>query len=80
MDFTPFQSEFTKTYHIKTAAQLRGFAALQNGLYTWDDSVSCYDSYGTYAADNVTQTQVPWSFKGKKVVLDNDIVLCDTAD
>ena len=80
MDFTPFQSEFAKTYHIKTAAQLRGFAALQNGLYTWDDSVSCYDSYGTYAADNVTQTQVPWSFKGKKVVLDNDIVLCDTAD
>ena len=80
IDVTPFQNEFTKTYHIKTAAQLRGFAAMQNGLYSWTDSVPCYDDTHSYAADNLTQTQAPMSFKGKKVVLDNDIVLCDTTD
>ena len=80
IDVTPFQNEFTKTYHIKTAAQLRGFAAMQNGLYSWNDSVPCYDDTHSYAADNLTQTQAPMSFKGKKVVLDNDIVLCDTTD
>ena len=80
IDITPFQNEFAKTYHIKTAAQLRGFAAMQNGQYSWDDSVYCYDSEKSYAADNLTQTQVPMSFKGKKVVLDNDIMLCDTTD
>ena len=80
IDVTPFQNEFTKTYHIKTAAQLRGFAAMQNGLYSWTDSVYCYDDAHSYAADNLTQTQAPMSFKGKKVVLDNDIVLCDTTD
>ena len=80
IDITPFQNEFTKTYHIKTAAQLRGFAAMQNGQYSWEDSVYCYDSEKSYAADNLTQTQPPMSFKGKKVVLDNDILLCDTTD
>ena len=80
IDVTPFQNEFAKTYHIKTAAQLRGFAAMQNGLYTWEDSVPCYDTEGNYAVENITQTQAPMSFKGKKVVLDNDILLCDTTD
>ena len=80
IDVTPFENEFTKTYHIKTAAQLRGFAAMQNGLYSWEDSVPCYDTEGSYASSNLTQTQAPMSFKGKKVVLDNDILLCDTTD
>ena len=80
IDLTPFQNEFAKTYHIKTAAQLRGFAAMQNGLYSWTDSVYCNDDNKSYAADNLTQTQAPMNFKGKKVVLDNDIVLCDTTD
>ena len=80
IDVTPFQNEFAKTYHIKTAAQLRGFAAMQNGLYSWDENVYCYDDNKTYAASNLTQTQAPMNFKGKKVVLDNDILLCDTTD
>ena len=80
IDITPFQNEFAKTYHIKTAAQLRGFAAMQNGLYEWEENVPCYDTEGNYAVGNITQTQAPMSFKGKKVVLDNDILLCDTTD
>ena len=80
IDLTPFQNEFAKTYHIKTAAQLRGLAAMQNGLYSWTENVDCYDDAHTHAADNLTQTQAPVNFKGKKIVLDNDIVLCDTTD
>ena len=35
-DITPFSNKRAKTYHIKTAAQLRGFAYLQNGV--WQDA------------------------------------------
>ena len=83
IDVTPFQNEFTKTYHIKTAAQLRGFAAMQNGLWSWEDSVLTYNpntSRYEYYNGNMQMTQAPMSFKGKKVVLDNDILLCDTTD
>ncbi len=80
IDVTPFQNEFAKTYKIKTAAQLRGFAAMQNGMYTWEENVPCYDTEGNHAVGILTQTQAPMDFKGKKVVLDNDILLCDTTD
>ena len=33
VDVTPFSNKRAKTYHIQTAAQLRGFAYLQNGVY-----------------------------------------------
>ena len=33
IDITPFSNKRAKTYHIKTAAQLRGFAHLQNGVW-----------------------------------------------
>ena len=36
IDITPFSNKRAKTYHIKTAAQLRGFAYLQNGV--WQDA------------------------------------------
>ena len=82
IDITPFQNEFAKTYHIKTAAQLRGFAALQNGLYDWGEKNDCggYSNVLKYPANPVSQTITPMSFRGKKVVLDNDILLCDTTD
>lgn len=32
-DVTPFSNKRAKTYHIQTAAQLRGFAHLQNGVW-----------------------------------------------
>ena len=35
-DITPFSNKRASTYHIKTAAQLRGFAYLQNGV--WEDA------------------------------------------
>ena len=82
IDITPFQNEFAKTYHIKTAAQLRGFATLQNGLYDWGERNDCggYSNVLMYPANPVSQTITPMSFRGKKVVLDNDILLCDTTD
>lgn len=67
VDITPFNNKFTNTYHIKTAAQLRGFAQLQNGIYDW--------SSGT-----AVLTTAPRDFTGKTIVLDNDIILCDTTD
>ena len=67
IDITPFNNKFTSTYHIQTAAQLRGFAALQNGLYDW-------------SSGSPVQTAAPRDFTGKTIVLDNDILLCDTTD
>ena len=67
VDITPFNNKFTSTYHIQTAAQLRGFAALQNGLYDW-------------SSGSAVQTAAPRDFTGKTIVLDNDIMLCDTTD
>lgn len=67
VDITPFDNKFTSTYHIQTAAQLRGFAALQNGLYDW-------------SSGRAVQTAAPRDFTGKTIVLDNDILLCDTTD
>lgn len=67
IDITPFNNKFTSTYHIQTAAQLRGFAALQNGLYDW-------------SSGSAVQTAAPRDFTGKTIVLDNDILLCDTTD
>lgn len=67
IDITPFNNKFTNTYHIQTAAQLRGFAALQNGLYDW-------------SSGSPVQTAAPRDFTGKTIVLDNDILLCDTTD
>ncbi len=74
-DFTPFNNTFTSTYHIKTAAQLRAFAALQNGQYDWSGIDCSY--YGNIPPE---QTAAPRDFTGKTIVLDNDIFLNDTAD
>ena len=67
VDITPFNNKFTSTYHIQTAAQLRGFAQLQNGIYDWSNG-------------SPVQTAAPRDFTGKTIVLDNDIMLCDTTD
>jgi len=64
VDITPFNNKFSNTYHIKTAAQLRGLAAITNGIY---------DANGT-------MTKSPDGLEGKTVVLDNDIFLNDTTD
>lgn len=37
-DITPFSNKYATTYHIQTAAQLRGFAYLQNGV--WQDAAA----------------------------------------
>ena len=74
-DFTPFNNKFTSTYHIKTAAQLRAFAALQNGLYDYTGTDCSY--YGNVVP---TQTRAVTDFTGKTIILDNDIFLNDTAD
>ena len=74
-DFTPFNNTFTSTYHIRTAAQLRAFAALQNGLYDYTGTDCSY--YGNVVP---TQTRAVTDFTGKTIVLDNDIFLNDTAD
>ena len=79
-DLTPFNYKFSDTYHIKTAAQLRGLAVAVNGEYTITrtENVGTYgDPYETYT---FTQTRAPQSFEGKTVVLDNDIFLNDTTD
>lgn len=79
-DLTPFNNKFSNTYHIKTAAQLRGLAVAVNGEYTITrtEGVGMYgDPYETYS---FTQTRAPQSFEGKTVVLDNDIFLNDTTD
>ena len=79
-DLTPFNNKFATTFHIKTAAQLRGLAVAVNGEYTITrtENVGMYgDRYETYT---FTQTRAPQSFEGKTVVLDNDIFLNDTTD
>ena len=63
-DLTPFSNKFATTFHIKTAAQMRGFAAVVNGVY---------DAEGN-------QTLAPNDLAGKTVVLDDDIFLNDTTD
>lgn len=67
VDITPFNNKFTDIYHITTAAQLRGFAQLQNGIYDW-------------SSGSPVQTAAPRDFTGKTIVLDNDIMLGDTTD
>ena len=74
-DLTPFNNKFATTYHIKTAAQLRGFAVACNGEYTITTMVD-----GTSTSYTFEQTRAPQSFEGKTVVLDNDIFLNDTTD
>ena len=63
-DLSPFANKFATTFHIKTAAQLRAFAAIVNGIY---------DAEGNL-------TSAPNDMEGKTVVLDNDIFLNDTTD
>ena len=82
VDLTPFQNDFAKTYHIQTAAQLRGLMALQNGLYDWGEKNDCNGNSNKlmYPTNPISQTLAPVSFAGKTIVLDNDIILCDTTD
>ena len=70
IDLTPFQNEFATTYHIKTAAQLRGLVAAIAGLY----------DYNNRADLPPTVVMNPMDISDKKVVLDNDIFLNDTTD
>jgi len=82
IDITPFQNEFATKIHIKTAAQLRGFAAIVNGVYDWGEKVP-YSSEDPQLANPrypVSTIIVPDGLEGKSVVLDNDILLCDTTD
>lgn len=83
IDITPFQNEFATEYHIQTAAQLRGLAAMQNGMWEWGEKNSdCSGSSSIlmYPTNPISQTLAPVSFEGKTIVLDNDILLCDTTD
>ena len=70
IDLTPFENEFATTYHIKTAAQLRGLVAAIAGQY----------DYNNRADLPPTVVMAPLDISGKKVVLDNDIFLNDTTD
>jgi len=79
-DLTPFKNKFTNTYHIKTAAQLRGFAVAVNGEYTITKTENTGMYGDKYMSYTYTQTRAPQSFEGKTVVLDNDIFLNDTTD
>ena len=72
-DLSPFQKEFASTYHIKTAAQLRGLVVAVSGAYDW----SPFPFNNTYLPTAIVS---PMDFTGKTVVLDNDILLNDTAD
>ena len=83
IDIEPFLNEFATEYHIQTAAQLRGLAAMQNGIWDWgekNDDCNGSSNIPMYPSNPVSQTQAPVSFAGKKIVLDNDILLCDTTD
>ena len=83
IDIEPFLNEFATEYHIQTAAQLRGLAAMQNGIWDWgekNDDCNGSSNIPMYPSNPVSQTQTPVSFAGKKIVLDNDILLCDTTD
>ena len=82
IDTMPFENEFATKIHIKTAAQLRGFAAIVNGVYDWGEKVPYneYDSRPAYQRYPVSTILVPDALEGKTVVLDNDILLCDTTD
>ena len=73
-DLSPFQNEFATTYHIKTAAQLRGLAVAQRGVYDWSNF-----SFASSQGSHPTITP-PMDFTGKTIVLDNDIFLNDTSD
>ncbi|MBR4709154.1 MAG: InlB B-repeat-containing protein [Bacteroidaceae bacterium] len=70
IDLTPFENEFATTYHIKTAAQLRGLVAAIAGQY----------DYNNRADIPPTVVMSPMDLGGKTVVLDNDIFLNDTTD
>ena len=85
IDITPFQNEFTTTYRIRTAAQLRGFMAMNDGWWDWGEKVECSTGYSnthtaSYPDQAISQVYTPMDFEGKKVVLENDIFLCDTTD
>ena len=85
IDITPFQNEFTTTYRIRTAAQLRGLIAMNDGWWDWGEKVECSTGYSnthtaSYPNQALSQVYTPMDFEGKKVVLENDIFLCDTTD
>ena len=75
IDVTPFSNKFTKTYHIKTAAQLRGLAQVVAGKWDWS-------TFDWSQRNNSAPTQIvaPRNLEGCTIVLDNDIVLNDTTD
>ena len=85
IDITPFQNEFATTYRIRTAAQLRGLIAMNDGWWDWGEKVECSTGYSnthtaSYPNQALSQVYTPMDFEGKKVVLENDIFLCDTTD
>ena len=75
VDVTPFNNKFTKEYHIKTVAQLRGLAQVVAGKWDW----STFD--WTYTSGSApTQLTAPRNLEGCTIYLDNDLVLNDTTD
>ena len=85
IDITLFQNEFATTYRIRTAAQLRGLIAMNDGWWDWGEKVECSTGYSnthtaSYPNQALSQVYTPMDFEGKKVVLENDIFLCDTTD
>ena len=77
VDVTPFNNKFTKEYHIKTAAQLRGLAQVVNGKWDWSNFDKEHPDFKNYEP---TLLVAPRTLEGCTVILDNDLVLNDITD
>ena len=77
IDVTPFNNKFTKVYHIKTAAQLRGLAQVVNGKWDWSNFDKEHPDFVNYEP---TLLVAPRTLEGCTVILDNDLVLNDITD
>ena len=77
IDVTPFNNKFTKVYHIKTAAQLRGLAQVVNGKWDWSNFDKEHPDFTNYEP---TLLVAPRTLEGCTVILDNDLVLNDITD
>ena len=77
VDVTPFNNKFTKEYHIKTIAQLRGLAQVVNGKWDWSNFDKEHPDFQNYEP---TLLVAPRTLEGCTVILDNDLVLNDITD
>ena len=77
VDVTPFNNKFTKEYHIKTVAQLRGLAQVVAGKWDWSN----YDGTNLdLTSYQPIQLVAPRDLEGCTIYLDSDLVLNDTTD